>query len=186
MNLSLDAESPLSRFSRWSMESGGLRASSILLLGALYTSAASAFALMTGVRIDAAAIGLTLCARDTEPLRGLVLACGLGYLAELYSGQPHGLWMFGASVAYAVLRVVLVRLVSHRASTVVALAALATLVAAAARGLLGASVGQPAGGAAAALGSTLATALVAYPGYRLMRLVSDRFRRRDDARFRGP
>lgn len=185
MSLSLDGEGRMRRLSRWGVESGGLRAASILFvqLGGLVLGAV--LAAQTGLRVDAASFGVVFVALELGLLRGLVLAAAIGYLADLFSGQPHGLWMTGAVASFAALRLFVFRVVGAQALTVALLAGFAALVAGLARAILLGSVGQPAPAASALLGLAALTAAGGPIAYRLFSFASDRFKKRDEQLFKG-
>lgn len=184
MSVSLDRESRWSWLGRWGMESGGLRATSILGFSLVTTALASSLALWTGVRIDTVALGVTFCSLELRLERGLLLALGIAYLGESFTGTPHGLYLFGAAASYGLLRLLVFRVVGARAATVAGLAGLASGAAAMARMGLAASVGAAHPAPASILATLLATAVVAYPVFCGYRFVSDRFRAREDTLFR--
>lgn len=185
MNLSLEPDSRFRRFSAWGLESGGLRAASILAVAALSTAFSGVLARSTGLRLDPAALGAMFCALEVGLGRGLILATAIGYIADVSSGQPRGLWTFGTVVAYGVLRLFVVRVVGARAGTIMVLTALAAFTAHVARWGLEATVGNEGGlwGLRVLIG-VLGTTLLGYPAFLVYGWASDRFRSRDDTLFR--
>lgn len=185
MSVSLEPQGGLRAFSRWGLDSGGLRALSVLVTAFLMASIAHAVAYGFGVRIDVGALGVTFCALEVGLFRGLALTLGVGYIADVASGQPRGLWTFGAVVGYAVLRLFVVRVVGARAPTVVFLTVVAASAAMVGRAVLQlATEVAPTGAMSRALVTLVATAVVGYPAYWMFRFASDRFRPRDETLFR--
>ncbi|MEO1232389.1 MAG: hypothetical protein AAFZ18_26175 [Myxococcota bacterium] len=185
MSLSLEPESRFRRISAWGLESGGLRAASILVVAALSTAFSGVLARDTGLRIDPAALGATFCALEVGLARGLILAASIGYIADVSSGQPRGLWTFGTVVAYGVLRLFVIRVVGARAGTVMILTALAAGTAYLARWGLELLTGNDVGlwGVRMMLG-VAGTTLLGYPAFVVYGWASDRFRSREDTLFR--
>lgn len=186
MTLSLEGDGRFRRFSQWGVDSGGLRAASILAVAVLLQLLASGLAWRPGVRVDPVALGVTFCALEAGLVRGLLISLGIGYMADLYSGQPRGLWMAGAVLTYGVLRLFVVRVVGARFLTVAVLSALAASVSGVLRTGLEALFGG--GVHPGALVDLVVTALasggVGFPAFMLFRWASDRFRARDENLFR--
>lgn len=184
MTLSLDGESRLRRIRRWGVESGGLRATSILLVMLLLLAVASVVAHETGWVIDVAATGVVFVALELGLLRGLALTAGMGYLADLFSGQPRGLWLAGSVVSFLALRLFVFRVEGARPVTVALLGGFSALVAGLARMVLQASVGPGVaeGTTFGFFGAVLGASASAYPAYLFLDWASDRFRSRDESK----
>lgn len=185
MTLSLEPESRLRKISRWGLESGSLRAAAIISVELALLVLASALVWQPGFRFDPAALGVTFCALELGLLRGLLAAVIIGYLADLFSGGPLGLWMFGAAFGYAVLRLFVFRVVGARAPTVALLSGVAALVGGLGRaGLELLFDTAPPSGGLRFVGLVLGSTALGYPSYVTFRWASDRFRKRDDQAFR--
>lgn len=167
------------RISRWGMESGGLRALSILTVQVGLFVLASFLAWQIDLHVDVAAFGVAFCALELALARGLALTAGIGYLADLFSGQPHGLWMTGAVAAFAALRLFVFRIAGSGALTVGLLTGFAVLVAALARAILQLSVGRDTAPPFALASMVLLGGALGPGVYALLRWASDRFKKRD-------
>lgn len=173
------------RFSRWGLESGGLRAGSIGLAQLVLLVVASTLSLQLGWRIDAASYGVVFIALELGFMRGLLLCALVGYLADLFGGQPQGLWMAGAVASFAALRLFVFRIAGAGALTVALLTAFAVGVAGLTRLILLRTLGQSPSDLGALFGLVLGTAVVAPLTHRLFAFASDRFKKRDEQLFNG-
>ena len=158
------------------LESEGLRGASVIGVQLVLLVLGAAAAWRPGLRVDVPVLGVLFCALEFRLVPGFLVSLVIGYLADVFSGQPHGLWMAGSLGSYAVLRLLVVRVVGAQLRTIILLAAVAAASSALIRGVL---EDQPSRAILARVGAGLAAAVLAYPAYRLFLWASDPFREKD-------
>lgn len=139
------------------------------------------------VRPDVVTLVVVYLALEQEFLLGLLLAVGIGYVSDLFSGHGPGLNASVAGLVYLTLRLFVARLAGGRGLMVSILALFATALALVLRLLIEGTIGPnhaSFGGLLAALPwIVLGPVALAYPVYRVMRGIDRRFRPREEFTF---
>ena len=134
------------------------------------------------VRIDAATLVVVFLALETNFHTGLWASLLIGYLAGLYAGVPAGLDAAVAVALFAVLRVFVARIVGSRWVMVTTVATIATFGAIAGR-LFVHGLFQPIPWPLvlpSIPGQLVASVILAWPAYRLLRAVQTQLTPRDE------
>lgn len=158
-------------------------------LSAVVLSVASVLARSPRSRVDLLAPIIVFLSLELELLPGLVMAFGLGYLADVFSGEPRGLYWSSTVLLFLVLRLFVAQIVGSRPPMVVAIVLLTTALGLVLRLVLQAVIGFGRAPLAAITPSLVALVVGAlflgYPIYRLFSAVDDRLKPREDQFFRS-
>ena len=167
-------------------ESGLLRVASVLA-ATLVLLASSSFAVVhIGVRVDVISLSVVFLALEFGTVSGLMMCVVLGYLGDLFAGQPKGLWITGAVWSYFLLKALMTSAFEARLPTVVVLGIISTVFSWFIRSLVLVFLGPeglPRGIWLPLLSSLLSAIVLAYPVYLFIHFCSDRFRGRDESMF---
>lgn len=165
------------------LEGGPIRLAALLGVAWLLIAAQGVLAL-SGLRVDLGTLAVVYFALESAPFAGGVASLLVGYLADLSSGEARGLSSASMVLSFLLVRLSVSRSNSARGLMISAVAVLGTALTFLARLALESWVGPDLASwdqALSALPSMLlGAALLGYPTYRVMRLVDDRVRRRED------
>ena len=167
-------------------ESGLLRVAGVLAATLILLATSSFAVVQFGLRVDIISLSVVFLALEFGTMSGLTLCVLLGYLGDVFAGQPKGLWITGAVWSFFLLRLLMTSVVEATFSTVVVLGIIATsfswFIRVLVLVLLGPS-GLPKGVWWPLMGTIFSSALLAYPVYLFIHFCSDRFRGRDESMF---
>jgi rod shape-determining protein MreD len=167
------------------LQSIRLRLVLVLMAATVLLTTQSVLALKPTLRPDVATLVIVYLAMEHELIPGLVTAILVGYLADVFSGEPPGLYCASLVIVYLVLRLIVLRIVGSRWFIVTGLSILATFLAILVRLVIESALGphdfsfgriRP-----VLLFTFFVAALGGYPIYRLMGFV-ERGLRADSAR----
>lgn len=165
-------------------DSARLRYAATLLMAAILLSLTSAVGRFETLRPDVVAPILVFCALELELLPGLFVLSGVGYLADVFSGEPAGLYWGSSVLVFLLLRLFVFRVVGSRPMMVTAFVGVATALGLVTRLLMQAVLGGgpvPLSSFGGGLWSVaLGAAVLGYPIYRLFRAVDERLRPREE------
>ena len=152
--------------------SGRIRVALVVLAATVLLTMQSVFALKPSLRADVATLVIVYLAMDHELISGMVVALVVGYIADVFSGDPPGLYLASLVIVYLVLRLIVLRIVGSRWFIVTGLSILATFLAILVRALISVILGSGDARFSAINPALLTTFLMAalggYPVYRVL------------------
>ncbi len=168
-----------------SFDLGRLKDVLLVVFAALMIVVLSAVAQRPAFRVDIATLIIVYLALERELIAGMLLSLSVGYLADLFSGQPPGLYMASEVMVFLGLRLFVFRIVGSRFLIVTGIGLTSTLVALLLRSIIQGVLG-PARPAFSAMAPAWAALLVGpillgYPIHTALRLIDARFKTREDA-----
>lgn len=157
----------------------------IALVATILLTIQSVVARQPTLRSDFATLVVVYLALEQSFGTGLVMTLVVGYVADVFSGEPRGLYMASLVIVFLLLRMVVFRIVGSRWFIVTAIAVLSTLAALLVRLAIESMLGPGEASLADVSPALVATFGVAatfgYPIYRLLRFIEERFRGREEA-----
>ncbi len=167
------------------LTSGRFRVLLVIVAATVLMTIQSVLALKPRLRPDVATLVIVYLAMEHELISGLVTTLVVGYIADVFSGDPPGLYLASLVIVYLVLRLIVLRIVGSRWFIVTGLSILATVLAILVRlaivGLLGPKEAQLSAINPAIPAIFLVAALGGYPIYRVLGFF-ERGLRADDPR----
>src|SRR5687767_11228919 len=152
--------------------SARIRVTLVVVAATMLLATQSVFALEPELRADVATLVIVYLSMEHELISGMVVTLVVGYIADVFSGDPPGLYLASLVIVYLVLRLIVLRIVGSRWFIVTGLSILATFFAIVVRLLIEALIGPDEASLAAfnpALPATfLVAALGGYPIYRVL------------------
>jgi rod shape-determining protein MreD len=123
------------------LQSGRLRLVLVVVAATILLTAQSVLALKPRLRPDVATLVIVYLAMEHELVAGLVTTIVVGYITDVFSGDPPGLYLASLVMVYLVLRLIVLRIVGSRWFIVTGLSILATFFAILVRLLIESVVG---------------------------------------------
>jgi rod shape-determining protein MreD len=144
----------------------------VVIATAILLTIQSVMAQRPTLRPDVATLVIVYLAMDHELISGLVTTLVVGYIADVLSGDPPGLYLASLVIVYLLLRLIVLRIVGSRWFIVTGLSILATSLAILVRLAIEAFLGPDEASFAAIRPALFFTFLVAalggYPIYRVL------------------
>jgi rod shape-determining protein MreD len=164
--------------------SGRIRVALVVVAATILLAVQSVFAREPELRTDIGTLVIVYLAMEHELVSGLVVTLAVGYVADLFSGDPPGLYLASLVIVYLVLRLIVLRIVGSRWFIVTGLSILATAFAILVRLSIEALLGPDEASLTAINPALLATFLMAalggYPIYRILGFFERGLRRGED------
>lgn len=175
-----------SRLRVWLAPFEGGRARLIVLLAItwLLLTLQSVAATHPRLRLDLGVLVVIYVALEYAMVRGAVTALLIGYLGDVFSGESRGLMAASMVLVFVLVRLMVVRVTGSRWLMITSISALGVIVRLAFHFGIEAFAGPNRSTFRAIVPALPAlifgTALLGFPVYRLLRLVDDRFKPRDE------
>jgi rod shape-determining protein MreD len=161
--------------------SARIRVTLVVVTATILLTIQSVLALQPELRADVATLVIVYLAMEHELISGMVVTLFVGYIADVFSGDPPGLHLASLVIVYLVLRLIVLRIVGSGWLIVTGLSILATLFAILVRLFIEALIGPGEASLSAVRPALLATLMVAavggYPLYRVLYFVERGLRR---------
>lgn len=165
-------------------EGGRLRVLALFATTALLLAIQNVLDRFLPLSLDFATLLAVFLALESQVVSGAVLALLTGYLGDLASGESRGLVAASSVLVFLLLRLSVVRLTGSRWLMITGISVIAVVLALFLRLTIESLVGPGRSSfdamSSAFPGLVLGAALFGYPVYRLVRLVDNRFRTRED------
>lgn len=164
-----------------------LRFAALFGVATALLSVSSVLSRSPSIRLDVVAPIVVFLSLELELMMGLIVAFGVGYLADIYSGDPRGLYWGSTVIQFLVLRLFVFRIVGSRPPIVVMIVFVTTILGLVVRLLMQATLG---GGrpSISSMGPGLVSlflgaVVLGYPLYALFSRIDARLRPRDEQFF---
>ncbi len=139
------------------------------------------------LRLDVVAPIVVFLSLELELFVGLIAAFGVGYLADLFSGEPKGLYWASTVIQFLLLRLFVFRIVGSRPPIVAAIVVATTVLGLVVRLLMQATLGPGRSTVTSMspglLSLFLGAVLLGYPLYALFSRVDAKLKPRDEQFF---